>query len=51
MDWSKGTPETGRERRTMEAAAVKKNGFWEWMRKNGTGYAFLLPFLILLPCS
>ena len=31
----------------MEAAAVKKNGFREWMRKNGTGYAFLLPFLIL----
>ena len=28
-------------------AAVKKNSFKEWMRKNGTGYAFLLPFLIL----
>ena len=28
-------------------AAVKKSGFKEWMRKNGTGYAFLLPFLIL----
>ena len=28
-------------------AAVKKGGFKKWIRKNGTGYAFLLPFLIL----
>ncbi len=26
---------------------VRKRGFKEWLRKNGTGYAFLLPFLTL----
>ena len=41
------TKETLRSRNGAPAAAGPKKTFREWMRKNGTGYAFLLPFLIL----
>ena len=32
---------------TVRRAQSKQHGMKEWLRKNGTGYAFLLPFLIL----